>query len=225
MDEKSERIKRIVERELSCSAHNMDHVLRVYKMCLHLAQAEKNVDIEIIKAAALLHDIARVKEDKDKTGRTDHAVLSAEMAEKILKKMKYPEEKIKKIKHCILAHRFRSETKPETKEARILFDADKLDVLGAIGVARSFIMAGQYGERIYADVDIEEYMKKNIVGGKPDGRIKNISMHAPNIEFELKFKRIPKVLHTKKAKEIAKERMRFMNEFFRRMKLESEGKL
>ncbi len=219
-----EKIRRIVEKELSCSAHDMEHVMRVYKLCMRLAENEK-VDLDVLKAAALLHDIARVKEDKDKTGKVDHAVLGAEMAERILKELNFPKEKIGKVKHCILAHRFRSEIKPKTKEAKILFDADKLDVLGAIGIARAFMIAGEYNERMYADVDIEEYIKENLVGAKPDGRIKDVSKHAPNLEFETKFKHIPKKLYTKKAKEIAKERMKFMEEFFKRLKEEIEGRL
>src|SRR4030043_1332186 len=78
-----QKIQEIVEQELSCSAHNMDHVLRVYNLSLHLAENE-NIDLDILKAAVLLHDIARVKEDNDPTGRTDHAVLGAEMCVRIL---------------------------------------------------------------------------------------------------------------------------------------------
>jgi uncharacterized protein len=225
MEDKYRKIKDIVEKELSCSAHDMEHVMRVYNLCMHLAEGEKDIDLDVLKTAALLHDIARVKEDKDKTGKIDHAVLGAEIAEKILRELGYAEHKIEKVKHCILAHRFRSETKPKSKEAKILFDADKLDVLGAIGIARAFVIAGQYGERIYADVDIAKYVKENLVGGKPTGRIKDVSKHAPNIEFETKFKHIPGKLYTEKAKEIAKERMRFMEEFFLRLKREIRGEL
>jgi len=220
LDEKLQKIKRVVEKELSCSAHDMDHVMRVYRICLEIAKYEKNVDFDVLKAAALLHDIARVKEYQDTTGSTDHAVLGAEMAERILRDLGYPEEKIEKIKHCIISHRFRSSVKPRTIEAKILSDADKLDVLGAIGIARSFMIAGKWGQRIYLDVPLEEYVKENVV----NGRIKDIRKHAPNLEFELKFKRIPEKLYTKKAKEIAKERLRFMEEFFKRLKEELEGR-
>jgi len=220
LDEKLQKIKRVVEKELSCSAHDMDHVMRVYRICLEIAKYEKNVDFDVLKAAALLHDIARVKEYQDTTGSTDHAVLGAEMAEGILRDLGHPEEKIEKIKHCIISHRFRSSVKPRTIEAKILSDADKLDVLGAIGIARSFMIAGKWGQRIYLDVPLEEYVKENVV----NGRIKDIRKHAPNLEFELKFKRIPEKLYTKKAKEIAKERLRFMEEFFKRLKEELEGR-
>jgi len=108
MEEKHQRIKEIVEEELSCSAHDMKHVMRVYNLCLYLARDEPDIDIDILKTAALLHDIARVKEDEDDTGMTDHAILGAEMAVNILKNLSYSGEQIEQIKHCILTHRFSS---------------------------------------------------------------------------------------------------------------------
>ncbi len=96
MEKKFQKIKDIVERELSCSAHSMDHVMRVYNLCLHLAENE-NIDLDILKTAALLHDIARVKEDNDSTGNTDHAILSSEMASPILRNLGFSEDKIKYI--------------------------------------------------------------------------------------------------------------------------------
>ena len=135
-------IKKIVENELLCSAHNMDHVMRVYNLCINLAKYQKAINLEILKIAAFLHDIARVKEDQDDSGKIDHAVLGAEMAVKILRDLRYPEKKIELIRHCIISHRFRGEKEPKTIEAKILFDADKLDIIGAIGIARSFMIAG-----------------------------------------------------------------------------------
>ena len=148
-----QKIQEIVERELSCSAHNMDHVLRVYNLSLHLAENE-NIDLDILKAAVLLHDIARVKEDNDPTGRTDHAVLGAEMCVPILEEVNFPVEKIKHVQVCIISHRYRTGHTPQTIEAQILFDADKLDTIGAIGIARSFIWVGRNNAKIYSDVDM-----------------------------------------------------------------------
>lgn len=84
-DQKHKKIIEIVKEELTCSAHNLDHVFRVYRMCLLLAKHEEGVNLEILIPAALLHDIARVKESKDNTGETDHAVLGSEMAGNILR--------------------------------------------------------------------------------------------------------------------------------------------
>ncbi len=228
MEKKYQKIKEIVEKELFCSAHNIEHVMRVYNLCLYLAKDELAINLDILKTAALLHDIARVKEDQDNSGDTDHAILGAEMAEKILKDLGYPQKKIEEVKYCIITHRFRSVRSgnaPKTREAKILFDADKLDVLGSIGIARSFIIAGQYGEKLYSDVPINEYIKKNLVDGKINGRIKKMSEHAPNIEFETKFKYIPGKLYTQKAKKIAMKRMEFMKHFFERLTKEINGEM
>jgi len=219
MEERHLKIKQIVEKELSCSAHDMDHVMRVYSLCLHLAEGEPDVDLDILKTAALLHDIARVKEDNDPTGKTDHAVLGAEMAGEILKKLGYPESKIKHVKDCIMAHRLRSKKRPKTKEAKILSDADKLDILGAIGVARTFALAGRFNQRLYTDIDIEKHIQENLDGNR-DGRIRDRSKHSPFIEFETKIKFIPERLYTERAKKIARERLAFFKLFLERLRKE-----
>ena len=225
MEEKHQRIREIMERELSCSAHEMEHVARVYNLCLRLAESEPEVDLDVLKTAALLHDIARVKEFEDKTGTVDHAVLGAEMADKILRELGYPEEKIAAVKHCIANHRYRGRSKPQSKEAKILFDADKLDAIGGVGVARSFMIAGQYGQTIYSDTPVDEYVRKNVFGGELVGGIREMSEHSPNLEFEIKFKRIPDKLFTEKAKEIAQERIEFMTRFFERLRREINGEM
>ena len=178
MRQRIKEIKRIVEKELSCSAHNMDHVNRVYNICLHLMEDEKDIDKEVIQVAALLHDIARIREDRDNRGNTDHAVLGAEMAEPILKRLSFSEDKIKHIQDCIITHRYRTNNRPKTKEAMILFDADKLDCLGAIGIARSYMWTGKNDAKLYTDVDIDKYIKENL-GGDKKGRIqdKTLRLH------------------------------------------------
>lgn len=223
MEAEYERIKAIVEKELSCSAHDIDHVLRVYNMCVHLAEGEPHIDLQCLKAAALLHDIARVREDTDPAGEIDHAVLGAEMADTILTGFKYPPEKRECVSHCIRAHRFRSGCSPQTSEAKILFDADKLDVLGAVGVARCFMLAGQYNERIYVRRSLDEYVEENLLAKSSRGRIKDFPKHAPNIEFELKFKHIPEMLYTKKAQKMAEHRFQVMFQFFEQLEQEING--
>jgi len=217
---KHKRIIEIVQDKLTCSAHNLDHVFRVYNLCLLLAKYENNVDLEILIPSALLHDIARVEESEDKTGEVDHAVLGSEIAEDILRVLEYEEEKIKKIKHCIIAHRFRTGNEPKTIEAKILFDSDKLDVIGASGIARTFMLAGQFGQRLTVNEPLNDYLKSNTV---ENGRLKDVSKHTPFIEYEVKFKKIPEKLYTEKAKEIGKKRLKFMEEYFNILKLEIKG--
>lgn len=214
------KIIEIVQDKLTCSAHNLDHVFRVYNLCLLIAKCEKDVDLEILIPAALLHDIARVEESQDKTGKIDHAVLGSEIAEDILRNLEYEEDKIEKIKHCIIAHRFRTGNEPKSIEAKILFDSDKLDVIGASGIARTFMLAGQFGQRLTVNEPLDDYLKCNTV---ENGRLKDVSKHTPFIEYEVKFKKIPDKLYTDKAKQIGKERLKFMNEYFNRLKAEIEG--
>ncbi|GAA0774205.1 HD domain-containing protein [Clostridium subterminale] len=217
---KHKKIMEIVQDKLTCSAHNLDHVFRVYNLCLLIAKHEEEVDLEILIPSALLHDIARVEESKDKTGKLDHAILGSEIAEDILRELQYEEEKIQRIKHCIIAHRFRTGNEPTTIEAKILFDSDKLDAIGAIGIARTFMLSRQFGQRLTVKEPLNEYVESNTV---ENGRLKDVSKHTPFIEYEVKFKKIPDKLYTKKAKEIGKERLKFMEEYFNRLQMEIEG--
>jgi uncharacterized protein len=229
MEEKYRQLKMIAEKEMegASPAHDITHVMRVYNLCLELAKCEQNVDLDILRTAALLHDIARTKEDKDVQAgflSVDHAFLGAEMSANILRELGCSEKKIERVKHCIASHRFRGENQPRTIEAKILSDADKLDVLGATGVARSFTIGGENGQKIYSDTPLDVYIRENLAGGKANGRIIDPSKHASNLEFETKFKHIPDKLYTQKAREIADERVEFMAQFFVRLKREIDGK-
>lgn len=221
MEEVFQSIRDVVVKELECSAHNMDHVDRVYNLCLKLSEGE-NVDLDVIKTSALLHDIARVKEDMDSTGKTDHAVLGSNMAEQILKKFNFPEDKIKHIQDCIITHRYRTGNLPKTLEAKILFDADKLDTIGTIGLARCFVWVGKNNAQIYRKVNLNDYIKENL-GGSIKGRIQDASKHSVNIEYETKLKFIVEKLHTQKAKKIGKERLDYFKNFLEKLEKEING--
>ncbi len=213
-----------VKSELSSSAHDLEHTFRVLKLARRIASHESGVDIEVIELAAILHDIARVKEDNDITGKIDHAILGSEMSKEILEELGYPDETVKKVCDAIKTHRFRGKNIPETIEAKILFDADKLDAIGAVGIARAYMIAGEMGEPLYREIhDLETYKKENLVDGELTGRIKDISRHSVNIEYETKFKKIPERLFTDTAKKIAKERLKFMDKFFEQLRREVEG--
>lgn len=219
-----DEILQYVRNQLSSDAsHTIDHIMRVYNNASLIASKDKNVDFDVLYAAVFLHDIARVNEDHDNTGKIDHAILGAEIAEDFLRKIGYSEEKIRKIKHCIQSHRYRSGYKPKSKEAKILFDADKIDLLGALGIARSYMIAGEYHQQMYSFKPLKEYIQDNLIDGKPNGRIKDLSKHAPNLEFELKIKDIPNKLFNKEARIIAKRRIKFMNIFFIQLEKEMKG--
>ena len=210
----------LVQDKMSYAAHDLDHVLRVYQLAMFLAEDEKKVDRNVLIPAVLLHDIARRLEDEDPSGKTDHALLGAAMAGKILREQGYNEQLIPKIKDCIASHRFRSGSPPSSLEAKILYDADKLDVIGAVGIARSYMLAGRHGERMYLDIALAEYLEQNV---GENGRIKDVAQHAANLEFELKLKHIPDKLFTAKDKALAKQRLDFMQSFFEVLKQEIDG--
>lgn len=223
MEEKFQKIKEVVEKELSCSAHNIDHVMRVYNLCLHIGEGE-NIDWDVLKASALLHDIARIKEDNDSSGEIDHALSSSEMASPILKHLGFSEDKIKHIQDCIISHRYRNKNNPETKESRILFDADKLDTIGAIGLARSFVWVGKNNAKIYMNKNVDEYINENL-GGDIRGKLQDKSNHAPHMEFKTKLKFLQDKLYTKKSKDICKQRLNFYKKFLDRLEKEVNGEL
>ncbi len=202
------------------SAHDLSHVNRVYMNALLLAAELEDIDLKVLKIAVLLHDIGKSEEYKDTLGKKDHAKIGAEMAENLLERLGFDSKFINKVKLCILTHRFRSENRPRSNEAKILFDADKLDLLGSVGIIRSFLISKEYNQKLFSNVSIKSYLKDNIVGKNNKGRIKDISKHSPNLEFELKIKSIPESLHFQRSKEIAKERIKFMEKFFNRLKKE-----
>jgi uncharacterized protein len=131
----------ITEQLSKPGSHGLDHTLRVTHLCGIIGDYEK-ANPDIVIPAALLHDIARPQEEKTKI---PHEIAGSAMAESFLKSIGYNSELIPAITHAILTHRFSSSLPPQSLEAKILSDADKLDASGAIGLARAFITAGERG--------------------------------------------------------------------------------
>jgi len=214
MEQIREEVKALMKSQ--SPSHDWTHVERVLQNALHIGKIE-GADLEIVELSALLHDIAR---DKDATttgtGTACHAVEGAKMAEEILKKHNYPDEKIKAICHCIEAHRFRDPTlPPKTLEAKVLFDADKLDVLGAIGVARTYSFGGEHNQKLYSDFHAEPELTK----------FSDHSTHTPVVEFQMKLSKLKDAMLTEEGKRMALERHNFMAEFYKRLEQEVKGEL
>ncbi len=125
-------------------AHSFDHILRVTRLCEEIGRAE-NADMRVLIPAAIFHDVARPEEKK--TG-LPHEEEGARIAEEYLMQICYDPERIPAITHAILTHRYSTGAEPETLEAQILSDADKLDAMGAVGIARTFMQAGEHGDGI-----------------------------------------------------------------------------
>ncbi len=114
-------------------AHSYEHTLRVRQLCLLIGEKEK-ADLEILEAAALLHDIGRPEEE---VTRESHAKVGANMAVAFLATTSFPSEKLPVVASAIRTHRYSENEMPESLEGEILSDADKLDAIGALGLART----------------------------------------------------------------------------------------
>ncbi len=189
------------------AVHDFDHVLRVLALAERLARAE-GADLEIVRVAVLLHDVARGWGSDDDF---DHAQAGAEVARRIL--AGHPPDRVEAVAHAIAAHRFRRGPAPQTIEARVLYDADKLDAIGAIGVARAFSYGGHWGQRLWAAVPEE-----------PD-QLDFGSEHTPVHEYRVKLCRIKDRLLTESARRLAQDRHDFMRSFFERLEREVHGDL
>lgn len=194
--------------------HGFDHIERVYRMAERLAR-EEGADLEIVRAAALLHDI----EGSHPAGeeRANHHHQSADLAGEILRAEGWSEERIAAVQHCIRAHRFRDNREPPaTIEAKVLFDADKLDVLGAIGVARTIGYAVQDGQPVYAPPSARFLATGEKEPGEP---------HSSYHEHLFKLSKIKDRLFTASARDIAAERHAYLDNYFKRLIAEMSGEL
>jgi uncharacterized protein len=194
------------------SSHGWDHVERVIRMADIIAETEEEADRFIIKVAAVLHDIAREDENVE-NGKICHAERGSRIAAEFLEDLELDRKKIDHISHCILTHRYRNNHPPETIEARILYDADKLDSIGATGIGRAFLFSGEIGARLHnnsADIHTSEAYSRE------DSAYR---------EYMFKLRHIKDQMLTDHGKKLAEERHSFMEIFFHRLKDEVEGKI
>jgi uncharacterized protein len=192
--------------------HGFDHVLRVLATAEALA-AEVGADIEIVRAAVLLHDASGAVPGPD-SGRESHEQASAAFAHRQLEREGWPAERIRAVEHCIRAHRYRSRESPETLEARVLFDADKLDVLGAFGVARTVAYALQAGQPVFAEPSQSFLATERAEPGEP---------HSAYHEYLFKLRKVASRLHTGPARRLAEVRQRLLHAFFEQLAAEARG--
>lgn len=212
MNELEEKLMALVNEELDGMSgdHGVDHVMNVYYNAIHLAKIE-NADLEVVKAGVLLHDIGR-KEEHEAKGKVSHAIIGAAKAQKILQDLGCDAEFIEKVRLCVLRHSNRhNEDNPETLEEKIVYDADKLDAIGAVGIGRVFMMAGKIGARIH-----------NPVPDLSDGAAYS-SEDTAFREYEMKLKHIRDRMYTDEGKRLAESRHEFMETFFNELNDEVSG--
>jgi uncharacterized protein len=196
--------------------HGFAHVQRVYHLAEKLA-LEEGADLEIVQAAVLLHDaqesqLEREAQNAEKRG--NHHLRSAEFAARILKAEGWPAERIAAVQHCIQAHRFRDEaTSPQTLEAQALFDADKLDAIGAVGVVRAVAFAIAAGNPVYCPPS--EFFLRT-------GQLQQSEQHSAYHEYLFKLVKLKDCLYTRAARRLAERRHALMAEFFEGLAAEME---
>ena len=189
------------------AVHDFDHVVRVLRLAERIGTVE-GADMPVVRTAALLHDVGRLEAEK---AGIDHAAAAAERARQIL--AREPRELADAVCHAVAAHRYRSEPSPSTLEARVVFDADKLDAIGAVGVARAFAYGGAHDQRLWAPVESVDVDRWLAYGDEGD-------THTPVHEFVVKLSRIKDCLYTPTGQMIAAGRHDFVVSFFARLEQE-----
>lgn len=192
---------------LSCmedSAHDREHIYRVLYTALDIARTEQNVDYDVLVCACLLHDVGRKEQYENPA--VCHARVGADKAYAFLMEKHFTEEFAERVSKCIRAHRFRRDCQPESIEEKILFDADKIDAAGTIGIARTLLYKGQVSQPLYSLTSDGQ-----VSDGTDD------SQESFFQEYKYKLEGIYDSFYTARGKEIAKSRQTSAVNFYRSM--------
>ncbi|MFZ1985529.1 MAG: HD domain-containing protein [Desulfatitalea sp.] len=190
-------------------SHDWEHTLRVHALCRNIGPKE-GADMHVLEAAAYLHDIGRADQDAV-NGSLCHAAQGAAKARAIVEALPIAAAAKENIVHCVRAHRFRDDYAPVTVEARVLFDADKLDAIGAVGVARAYLFAGELGACLH-NPNLPPELARSYSRDDTGYR-----------EFVVKLSKIKDRILTGEGRRLAEERHRFMTSFFERFLEEYAG--
>ena len=191
--EQYKKIEKYMLENVDENAHDSYHIYRVLNNALIIANKYKNINYEILITSCLLHDIARNKQRIDST--ICHAQEGGNMAYQFLIKNNYSNEFALAVKECITTHRFRSNNEPKTIEAKILFDADKLDVIGPLGIARTLLYNGALNNPLYL-MDENDKIDYGLNLASKDSFLK---------EYNYKLKKLYNKFYTSKAKQLSKK--------------------
>ncbi len=198
------KVKRMLEGR--DPAHDFYHIMRVYRNAEMIGQYE-GTNMEILLPAVLLHDLVVYPKGSAKSSKSSDE--SADLAENILQSYGYPQDQINQICYCIRAHSYSKRLVPESLEGRILQDADRLDALGAIGIARTFSVGGSENRTFY---------NANDPFCRSDRDLDDTQWTLDH--FQTKLLKLEDSMHTETAKKIAQERTRFMLLFIRQLQKE-----
>lgn len=190
------------------TAHDFLHVMRVYKNATVLCKREKIRSPELVLAAVLLHDLVSFKKTDPKNSGLA-STKSAIKAKKILNKHGYNESEITLVCDAIRDHSFSKNVTPKTLEAQILQDADRLDAIGAVGIARVFAVSG-YENRPFYNASDDPFCKRR----KPDDYMWTLD------HFYKKLLKLEKMMNTKTGQELAVQRTRILHTFLKQFEKE-----
>ncbi|HCM0842865.1 TPA: HD domain-containing protein [Vibrio parahaemolyticus] len=184
------------------AAHDIEHVKRVVKTAKQLCD-EENADIAIVLPAAYLHDCFTYP--KDHPNRKQSSAIAAKKAIAYLESIQYPQHYHDAIAHAIEAHSFSANIRPNTLEAQIVQDADRLDALGAIGVTRCIQVSTHFNAQLYNDNDM--FAKERELNDK----------QFTVDHFQTKLFKIVDTINTESAKLEANKRKAFMQTYLKQL--------
>jgi uncharacterized protein len=195
----------ITQQSGADAAHDVAHVRRVVANALTLLESEP-ADPRVVLPAAWLHDCVSVP--KSSPDRARASVLAADQAVNVLRDWSFPEVFLPAIHHAIAAHSFSAGIPADTLEARVVQDADRLDALGAIGLARCLMLGGQMGRPLYAEDD------PFCASRPPDDRVYTID------HFPAKLLTLAGRMQTEAGRAEAERRTEFLLEFLSHLRRE-----
>jgi uncharacterized protein len=197
---------------LTDGSHDLGHFQRVWRMARDINRQEGSAADELVLlTSAYFHDLVSLPKNDPERGNASR--LSADAAVQLLKERwdDFPDEKLEGVWHAIHAHSFSAGVKPETAEAKILQDADRMEAVGAIGLARVWYSAGQMNQALFHGTD-----------PLAESRAADDQRYALD-HFQLKLLRLPAMMNTATGRQMAGERAEYLREFLEKICLEIRG--
>lgn len=188
------------------AAHDVAHTDRVWANAQVIAGGEASCDMTVLLAACYFHDLVTLPKDSPERARA--SAMSAEAAAPVLRGLGLSADQVTGTCHAITAHSFSANIPPETLEAKILQDADRIEALGAIGIARCFATTGVLGGALFHGLD-------------PFGKVRPLDDKAYAVDhFRIKLLKLPQTMQTASGRKLAEDRADVLRKFLDQLALE-----
>jgi uncharacterized protein len=199
------------QARLTDGSHDLGHFQRVWRTAREIDRQEGGADELVLLASAYFHDLVALPKNHPERGNASR--LSADQALQLLRVEwdDFPAGKLEGVRHAIHAHSYSARVDPVTVEAKILQDADRMEAVGAIGLARVWYSAGQMNQSLFHGTD-----------PLAEGRVADDQQYALD-HFQLKLLRLPAMMNTATGRRMAEERAEYLREFLKRICLEIRG--